>query len=123
MGSSQDLILSRERLAQLRSALGIDFKRPADLVDEVRWLAEQCNALEAERNKIDSQLGDLMGAIAKVVAHDADIAKALSELSNDLDPDLANRLDTALNYFMSEHMKLPLAPGAAHDGESPSQPQ
>ena len=123
MGSNQDMILSRERLAQLRSALGVDVKRPADLVDEVRWHVEQRNALEAERNTLDSQLSDLIGAIAKVVAHDADIAKALSELSNALDPDSAHRLDTALTYFTSELKKLPPAPGAAHDGESPPQPQ
>ena len=57
MGSNQDMILSRERLAQLRSALGFDVKRPTGLVEEVRWLAEQSNALEAERNQMDSQLG------------------------------------------------------------------
>src|SRR5207244_3900718 len=62
MGSNQDMILSSERLAQLRSALGVDVKRPADLVDAVRWAAEQCNTLEAERSKLDSQLTDLMSA-------------------------------------------------------------
>jgi hypothetical protein len=50
MGSNQDMILSSERLALLRAALRIDVKRPGDLVDEVRWLAEQCNTLEADRN-------------------------------------------------------------------------
>ena len=122
VGSNQDMILSSERLAQLRSALGFDVRRPADLVDEVRWLTEQCNTLEAERNKLDSQLGDLMSAIATVAAQVPDLAKALAELSNPLDPDLARRLNTVLMYFRNELPNSPAtAPGAAPSDE-PSQP-
>jgi hypothetical protein len=59
MGSHQDMVLSSERLGQLRSALRATVKRPADLVDEVQWLAAQCNALEAERNELDASSGIL----------------------------------------------------------------
>ena len=110
MGSQQDMILSSERLRQLRSALHIDVKRPVDLVDEVQWLAEQCNVLEAERNKLDNELGDLLCAIGKTAAHDPDVAKALPELSSTLAPDLANRLATALKYFATQHTSLPNCP-------------
>lgn len=96
MGSHQDMVLSSERLGQLRSALGINIKRPADLVDEVQCLAAQCNALEAERNELDSQLGDLMSIIGNLAVHDSDVAKALPELSSTLAPDLANRLDSVI---------------------------
>jgi len=122
MGSNQDMILSSERLAQLRSALGFDVRRPADLVEEVQWLTEQCNTLEAERNKLDSQLGDLMSAIGTVAAHVPDLAKALSELSTPLDPDLAKRLDTVLTYFANDRSSSPAAtPGAPLSAER-SQP-
>jgi hypothetical protein len=115
--------LSAERLAQLRSTLGMDVKRPADLIEEVRWLAEQCNALEAERNQLDSQLGDLMSAICKAAVHDPNMAKTLSELNNALDPDLRSRFDTALKYFTNEHTSLPtIPPAAVLDGESHPQP-
>ena len=96
------MILPSERLRQPRSALHIDVKRPVDLVDEVQWLAEQCNVLEAERNKLDNQLGELLCAIGKTAAHDPGVAKALPELSSTLAPDLANRLATALKYFTDE---------------------
>jgi hypothetical protein len=123
MGSNQDMILSSERLAQLRSALGFDVKRPTDLVEEVRWLAEQRNALEAERNQLDSQLGDLMSAICKAALQDPNMAKALAELNNALDPDLRSRLDTALKYFTNEHTSLPtVTPTAMLDGEPHPQP-
>jgi len=86
MGSQQDMILSSERLRQLRSALHMDVKRPVDLVDEVQWLAEQCNVLEVERNKLDNELGDLLCAIGKTAANDPDVAKALPGLSSTLAP-------------------------------------
>ena len=107
MGSNQDMILSTERLAQLRAALGMDVKRPADLVEEVRWLAAQCNALETERNQLDSQLGDLMSAICRAAVHDPNMAKSVSELNNALDLDLKSRLDTALKYFTNERTSSP----------------
>jgi len=118
MGTNQDMILSSDRLAQLRSVLGFDVRRPADLVDEVRWLTEQCNALEVERNKLDNQLGDLMNAIATVAAQIPDIAKALAELSNHLDPDLARRFDTVLTYFTNERPRSspPASLGATSTG-------
>ena len=47
----------RPRLAQLRAALGTEVERRADLVEEVKLLAEECSIVEAERNKIDAQLG------------------------------------------------------------------
>lgn len=116
MGSNQDMILSSERLAQLRSALGFDVRRPADLIEEVQWLTEQCNTLEAERNKLDNQLGDLMSAIGTVAAQVPDLAKALTELSTPLDPDLAKRFDTVLTYFANDRPK----PRAATPGAVPS---
>lgn len=123
MGSNQDMILSAERLAQLRSALGMDVKRPADLVEEVRWLGEQCKALEVERNQLDSQLGELMGAICKAAVHDPNMAKSLSELNNTLDSDLRSRLDTALKYFTNEHTSLlTVTPAVVLDGEPHAQP-
>jgi hypothetical protein len=106
MGSHQDMVLSTERLGQLRSALGATIKRPADLVDEVQWLAAQCNALEAERNELDSHLGDLMIAIGSVAAQDPDVAKAIPELRSTLVADLAKRLDTAIKYSADEHARL-----------------
>jgi hypothetical protein len=41
MGDGRDMILSGERIAQLRAALDIEIKRAGDLVEEVVWLAEQ----------------------------------------------------------------------------------
>ncbi|HEU4732060.1 MAG TPA: hypothetical protein VFT22_29395 [Kofleriaceae bacterium] len=82
MGSSQEMILSSSRLAQLRTALHAEVKRPTDLVDEVQWLAEHCNGLEAERNHLDNQLSELLNAIGKAAAHGPDLAKELSELSS-----------------------------------------
>lgn len=122
MGSHQDMVLSSERLGQLRSALGISIKRPADLVDEVQCLAAQCTALEAERNELDSQLGDLMSIIGSLAVRDPDVTKALPELSSTLAPDLANRLETVIKYFADERTRLPNdAPGATREGERPEQ--
>ena len=81
-----------------------------------------CNLLEAERNKLDNQLGDLLCAIGKTAAQDPDVAKALPELSSTLAPDLANRLATALKYFADERARLTNGPpGAARDDARPSQ--
>ena len=122
MGSNQDMILSSERLAQLRSALGFDVRRAADLVEEVQWLTEQRSTLETERNKLDNQLGDLMTAIGTIAAQLPDLAKAIAELSASLDPDLAKRLDTVLTYFVNQRPRSPAAaPDAAPSGE-PSPP-
>lgn len=123
MGSHQDMILSSERLAQLRSILHTDIKRPADLIDEIQWLAEQCNVLEAERNTLDNQLGDLMSAIGTLAIHHPNVTEALPELINSLAPDLANRLDTVIKYFTNERTSLPNdAPSAAFEDERPAQP-
>ena len=48
-----------------------------------------------------------MLAIGNVAAHNPDVARALSELRSTLAPDLANRLDTAVNYFMNDHLSSP----------------
>jgi hypothetical protein len=122
MGSNQDMILSSERLAQLRSALGFDVRRPADLVEEVQWLTEQCNTLEAERNKLDNQLGDLMSAIGTVAAQVPALAKALAKLTTPLDPDLAKRLDPVLTYFANDRPKPPAATPGAEPSAERSQP-
>jgi hypothetical protein len=122
MGSNQDMILSSERLAQLRSALGFDVKRPVDLVDEVQWLTEQRNTLETERNKLDNHLGDLMSAIGAVAVQVPDLARALAELSKLLDADLARRLDTVLTYFANERPNSPAATPGAEPSAERSQP-
>ena len=123
MGGNQDMILSSERLAQLRSALGFDVRRPADLVEEVQWLTEQRNTLEAERNKLDNQLGDLMSAICKAAVQYPNVAKTVSELNNALDPDLRSRFDTTLKYFTNEHTSLPTVTAATVlDGAPQPQP-
>ena len=102
MGSNQEMILSSSRLAQLRTALHAEVKRPTDLVDEVQWLAEHCNGLEAERNHLDDQLSELMNAVGKAVAHGPDLAKELSELSKAFAPELAKRFAAAIAYFADE---------------------
>lgn len=110
MGSHQDMILSSDRLAQLRAALDAEVKRPADLVEEVQWLAERCNALEAERNNLDDQLSGLVSAVGKAAAHGSDVAKQLSEPSDALAPELASRLAAAVTYFTDERARSPSDP-------------
>jgi hypothetical protein len=122
MGGNQDMILSSERLAQLRAALGFDVKRPGDLVEEMRWLTEQCNTLEVERNRLDNQLGDLMSAIGTVAVQVPDLAKALAELSKPLDADLARRLDTVLTYFANQRPNSSAATPGAEPSAERSQP-
>jgi hypothetical protein len=53
--------------AEAAALFHMDLKRSADLVEEVEWLVEQCTALESERNKLDDQVADLMGAIGKMI--------------------------------------------------------
>ena len=102
MGDGRDMVLSSARLAQLRGALQADLKRPADLVEEVLWLAEQRSTLESERNNLDQQLSDLVAVVGKMTARDPDAASAFSEPGNALDPDLASRLTAAIKYFANE---------------------
>jgi len=86
MGSNRDMLLSSDRLATLCSMLGADVKTPTNLVEEVQWLAERSNELEAERSKLDNHLSDLVGAIGKAAASDPHVVKALPELSSHLPP-------------------------------------
>jgi hypothetical protein len=113
MGSNHDMILSSERLAKLASLLGGSIKHPADLVDRVQFLKEECDGTQAERDKLDEQLSDLVIAIGKTAAHDPDVANVLSRLSNAFSPDLADRLDAALKYFTTERIGLPNDPPSA----------
>lgn len=99
MGSNGDMILSSERIAKLSATLGVKIKRPADLVEVVQDLADECKALEDERSKLDNQLSELVSAIGKAAAHDPDIAKVLPPLRSALDADWAARLDATLEYF------------------------
>ena len=118
MGSNQEMILSSSRLAQLRTALHAEVKRPTDLVDEVQWLAEHCNGLETERNHLDDQLSELMNAVGKAVAHGPDLAKKLSELSKAFAPELAKRFAAAVAYFADECAPSPKGPPSTERNEA-----
>ena len=64
-----------------------------------------------------------MSAICKAALQDPNMAKALAELNNALDPELRSRFDTALEYFTNEHTSLPtVTPAAVLDGEPHPQP-
>ncbi len=116
MGSKGDMVLSSEQLTKLRSALGIDIKRPADIAQGAQWLAEECDALQAERNNVDMQLADLVCALSKAAVHDPNVAKALPDIRKAVDPDVANRLDVALQYFAGECASSPSGPQDAAAG-------
>jgi hypothetical protein len=117
MGSNQEMILSGGRLAQLRTALHAEVKRPTDLVDEVQWLAEHCNGLEIERNHLDDQLSELVNAVGKAVARGPDLAKELSELSKAFAPELAKRFAAAVAYFANECAPSPRGPSNTERNE------
>jgi hypothetical protein len=123
MGSHQDTVLSGDRLAQLRAAIHADIKRPADLVEEVQWLAERCSALECERNNLDDQLSELVSAIGKMAARSSAVGTQLSELSDALAPELASRLAAAVTYFTDEGARSPSDPPSTENDETrPSEP-
>ena len=113
----------RPRLAQLRAALGTEVERRADLVEEVKLLAEECSIVEAERNKIDAQLGDFMGEIGKMAANDSGIVEALRGLSTRLAPEWADRLGTAIKYHADVSTDSPNDMyGSTAEGARPPQP-
>jgi hypothetical protein len=102
MGSKGDVVLSSEQVAKLGSAIGIGIKGPADIVQGAQWLAEECAALQAERNNTDSQLTELLCALSKAAAHNPEVVKVLPDIRKAVDPDIANRLDATLKYFAVE---------------------
>src|SRR5882672_972625 len=116
MGSKGDMVLSSEQLTKLGSALGVGIKRPADIAQGAQWLAEECATLQVERNNVDTQLADLVCALSKAAVHDPNVAKALPDIRKAIDPDTANRLDVALQYFAGEGASSPSGPQDAAAG-------
>ena len=102
LGGRRELWLKPEHQEALVGILS-NFTTPTELVERVREFGGryqgQYDELEAERNKLNNQIGTLMDAIGKAAAHDPDVAKVVYDLRKALTSDVADQLDAVLNYF------------------------